>query len=48
MRFWQENSPLQFIGSCIWNTSENLKIPLGRFAPIVFQWMIGAKKRKKK
>ena len=41
MKYWKENAPLQFIGSCIWNTSEYLKIPLGKYAPIVFGWMIG-------
>lgn len=46
MKVWFEKTPLQLIGSCIWNTSENLNIPLGRFAPIVFGWMIGVKKRK--
>ena len=43
MRYWKEETPLQVIGSLIWNTSEFLKIPLGRFAPIVFGWMIGHK-----
>jgi len=38
---------LQFICSCIWNTSEFLDLPLGRFAPIVFKCMIGCKKNKK-
>lgn len=47
MKFWKEETPLQFVASCIWNTSENLNIPLGRFAPIVFGWMIGAKPNKK-
>lgn len=46
MNFWKEETLLQFIASIIWNTSENLKIPLGRFAPTVFGWMIGSKKRK--
>lgn len=34
---------LQFIGGLIWNASERLDVPLGRFAPIVFGWMIGSK-----
>ena len=46
MNFWKEETPLQFLGSCIWNTSEFLKIPLGIFAPIVFGWMIGSKGNK--
>lgn len=36
------------IGSAIWNTSEALKIPLGKYAPIVFGWMIGQKGERKK
>lgn len=40
---WKKATPLQFLGSCIWNTSEYLHIPLGVFAPIVFGWMIGVK-----
>lgn len=43
---WKESTPLQFLGSCIWNTSEYLHIPLRRFAPIVFGWMIGVKGNK--
>jgi hypothetical protein len=43
-----QETPLQFVASCIWNTSEYLHIPLGRFAPIVFGWMIGAKHKKLK
>ncbi len=48
MKFWKEETPLQFTASLIWNTSERYKIPLGRFAPTVFGWMIGAKKNKLK
>jgi hypothetical protein len=44
---WKEETPKQFIGSLIWNTSEHLKIPLKRFAPIIFGWMIGSKPNKK-
>ena len=36
------------IGKLIWNTSEYLRIPLGRFAPIVFGWMVGCKGKKVK
>jgi len=43
MKFWKGETPLQFIASRIWNISEELKIPLGRFAPKVFGWMIGSK-----
>lgn len=46
MKIWREQTPLQFIGSIIWNTSETLNIPLGFMAPIVFGWMIGVKKNR--
>jgi hypothetical protein len=46
MRYWKEETPLQLIGSLIWNTSESLNIPLGSFAPIVFGWMVGSKSTK--
>ena len=47
MRYWNEETLKQAIASIIWNTSENLKIPLGKYAPIVFGWMIGSKGKKK-
>lgn len=40
-------TPLQLIASIIWNISEILGPPLGRFAPTVFGWMIGSKEKKK-
>ena len=43
MRFWKKETLLQFIGVYICNTSEYLKIPLGKYAPKVFGWMIGCK-----
>lgn len=46
--FWKEETLFQFIASAIWSSSEFLKIPLGRFAPIIFGWMIGSKKIKNK
>ena len=46
MKFRKEETPLQFIGSLIWNTSEKYKLPLGKYAPIVFGWMIGSKGKK--
>ena len=46
MKYWNKKTPLQFVASCIWNTSEHLKISLGIFAPIVFGWMIGYKRKK--
>jgi hypothetical protein len=33
------------IGIVIWDISETIKIPLGRFAPIVFGWMIVSKRK---
>ena len=35
------------VGRVIWNTSETLNIPLGKYAPKVFGWMIGVKGEKK-
>lgn len=37
---------MRFIGKLIWDFSEDFRIPLGRFAPIVFGWMIGSKGKK--
>lgn len=36
----------RIIGSCIWDTSEALKIPIGRFDSLIFGWMIGSKGKK--
>jgi hypothetical protein len=36
----------RFIGRIIWNFAETNHIALRRFAPTVFGWMIGAKKKK--
>lgn len=47
MNFWKEKTSLQFLASCIWNTSENLKIPLGRFDHIIFGWMMNSKGKQK-
>jgi len=43
MKIWKEETFTQLIGSLIWDTSETLKIPLGKFAPRVFNWMMGSK-----
>lgn len=32
--------------SFIWNTSEYLNISLGKYAPLVFGWMIGCRSKK--
>lgn len=34
------------IGRVIWNTCERFHIDLGKYAPKVFGWMVGAKPRK--
>jgi len=33
----------KFICRCVWDFSEYFKIPLGRFAPMIFAGMIGCK-----
>ena len=38
----------KLIGSIIWTVSEYCFIDLGKFAPIVFGWMIGRKGKQKK
>lgn len=47
MSLWKEETPKQFFGSLIWNASERFKLPLGRFAHIIFMWMMGSKPTKK-
>ena len=47
MKYWNFKTPIRFIASYIWSTSEVLKIPLGRFAPFIFGLMIGSKANKK-
>ena len=37
----RENSLVSWLAFEVWNLSENLNIPLGRFAPMVFGLMIG-------
>jgi hypothetical protein len=46
MRIWRYRTPKQFIASCIWNASEYTNIPLGKFAPKIFAYMIGYKNKK--
>jgi hypothetical protein len=46
--FWKEEKLIQMLASCIWNTSELLKIPLGRFAPIVFNLIMRQRGNKQK
>ena len=44
---WNEETAKNFLGSLIWNTSEYFKIPLKKFAPIIFGWMIWSNANKK-
>lgn len=46
MKYFNLQTPKKAIASLIWNISEGLKIPLGKYAPIVFGWMIGSKGKK--
>ena len=39
---------MRIIGTIIWEISETTGIGLGRYAPIVFGWMIGSKGTKLK
>jgi len=43
---WNEETAKNFLGSLIWNTSEYFKIPLKKFAPIIFRWMISSDEKK--
>lgn len=47
MRYWNTKTPLRAFASFIWNVSETYNLPLGRFAPVVFGWIIGSKPHKK-
>ena len=47
MMYWNEKTPLRAFASLIWCTSEYLNVPLGRFAPVVFGLMTGARGGKK-
>jgi hypothetical protein len=44
--FVVQNSKMKTIGKLIWGFSEYFNIPLGKFAPTVFGWMIGRKGKK--
>lgn len=46
--YWDEKTPLRAIASLVWCTSEYLHLPLGRFAPVVFGLMVGARAKKLK
>lgn len=43
MIIWNYKTPKQLIASCIWNLSEYFGVGLGKYAPIVFGWVIGSK-----
>lgn len=47
MKIWNFKTPLSFLASIVWNLSELFNIPLKRFAPTVFHFMIGAKGKSK-
>ena len=46
MKIWKGETLLQLFASAVWNSSEFLRIPLGRLAPVIFGWMMGCKKQK--
>lgn len=46
MIIWNFSTLLTFIASCIWNFSEYFNIPLGDFAPKIFEIMINKRNRK--
>ena len=47
MKYWNIRTPKQLFASCIWNISEYFEVGLGKYAPTVFGWMIGAKVEQK-
>lgn len=47
MIIWNFDTPITLLASLVWNTSEVLDIPLGKYAPIVFGLAIGNKNKKK-
>ncbi len=47
MIFWNFKTPLSLLASIIWNLSEFLNVSLGRFAPVIFNAMLGAKNKTK-
>lgn len=48
MGFWKFRTPVQFIASCIWNLSEYLNIPIGKYDAEIFHLMIGRKNKRTK
>ena len=43
MIIWNFKTPLTLMASCIWNFCEYFGIHLGKFAPILFGWVLGCK-----
>lgn len=41
MIFWNFDTPITLIACLVWNFSEYLKMPLGKFAPKVFSLALG-------
>ena len=46
MIYWNERTLKSTIASWIWNLAEYFHIDLGKYAPIIFGWMIGSKGKK--
>lgn len=46
MAIWKGDNWIQPIASLIWNLSESTKIPLGKYAPKIFNLMMGGKSKK--
>jgi len=45
MIFWNFKTPITFLACVVWNTSEFFDLPLGKFAPTVFELAIGCDKK---
>lgn len=48
-KMWEtcsDRSLKRFIATIIWDVSETMKWPLGKYAPKIFGWMIGSKGKK--
>jgi len=48
MIIWNFDTPITLLASLVWNTSELFDIPLGKYAPLVFNLAMGYKNKKKK
>jgi hypothetical protein len=43
MKLLSDKEIKSYIGLFLWETCETFKINAGRFAPIIFGWMVGSK-----